>query len=57
MSRDWQSYLADMRTACEKISLFTAGMDRDAFFGDDRTYHAYVVAFVMWSHALVVRGS
>jgi uncharacterized protein with HEPN domain len=49
MSRDWQSYLAEMRTACEKISLFTAGMDRDAFFGDDRTYHAVV-------HCLLIVG-
>ena len=40
MSRDWQAYLADIRTACEKVAEFTAGMDREAFFGDDRTYHA-----------------
>ena len=38
MSREWQSYLADIVTACEKVSKFTAGMDREAFFGDDRTY-------------------
>jgi uncharacterized protein with HEPN domain len=42
MSRDWQAYLADICTACEKVARFTAGMDREAFFGDDRTYHAVV---------------
>ena len=49
MSREWRSYLADIRTACEKVSRFTAGMDRDAFFGDDRTYHAVV-------HCLLIVG-
>jgi uncharacterized protein with HEPN domain len=49
MSRDWQASLSDIRTACEKVSEFTAGMDRDAFFGDDRTYHAVV-------HCLLIVG-
>ena len=49
MARDWQAYLADIRTACEKVSQFTAGMDREAFFGDDRTYHAVV-------HCLLIVG-
>ncbi len=49
MSREWQAYLADIRTACEKVSEFTAGMDREAFFGDDRTYHAVV-------HCLLIVG-
>lgn len=49
MSREWQAYLADIRTACEKVSKFTAGMDREAFFGDDRTYHAVV-------HCLLIVG-
>ena len=49
MSRDWQAYLADIRTACEKVARFTAGMDREAFFGDDRTYHAVV-------HCLLIVG-
>ncbi len=31
MSRDWRSYPADIRTACEKVAEFTAGMDRKAF--------------------------
>ncbi|SIO38784.1 Uncharacterized conserved protein, contains HEPN domain [Singulisphaera sp. GP187] len=49
MSRDWRSYLADIGTACEKISQFTAAMDREAFFRDDRTYHAVV-------HCLLIIG-
>jgi uncharacterized protein with HEPN domain len=49
MSRDWQSYLADIRTACEKVARFTAGMDREAFFEDDRTYHAVI-------HCLLIVG-
>jgi uncharacterized protein with HEPN domain len=49
MSRDWRVYLDDIRTACEKVSRFTAGMDRPAFFADDRTYHAVV-------HCLLIVG-
>lgn len=49
MSREWQTYLDDIRTACEKILNFTSGMDRDAFFRDDRTYHAVV-------HCLLIIG-
>ncbi len=49
MSRDWQAYLDDMRIACEKVIRFTAGMDRQAFFADDRTYHAAI-------HCLLIVG-
>ncbi len=42
MSRDGQAYLADIRTACEKVSQFTAGMDQEVFFADDRTYHSEI---------------
>jgi uncharacterized protein with HEPN domain len=49
MSRDWQSYLADVRTAADKVLLFTAGMDRDSFFADAKTYHAVV-------HCLLIVG-
>jgi uncharacterized protein with HEPN domain len=42
VSRDWQAYLNDIVTASGKIARFTAGMDREAFFADDRTYHAVV---------------
>ncbi len=49
MSRDWQSYLADIRMACEKVIRFKAGMDREAFFADDRTYHAVI-------HCLLIVG-
>jgi uncharacterized protein with HEPN domain len=37
MSRDWQTYLADIVMTCEKVRRFTAGMDRQAFLADDRT--------------------
>ncbi len=49
MSREWQLYLADIREACEKVLRFTGGMERSAFFGDDRTYHAVV-------HCLLIIG-
>ncbi len=49
MSRDWQSYLSDVRTASEKVLLFTAGMDRESFFADDKTYHAVI-------HCLLIVG-
>ena len=49
MSREWRSYLDDIRTACEKISRFSEGMDREAFFADDRTYHAVI-------HCLLIVG-
>jgi uncharacterized protein with HEPN domain len=49
VSRDWRLYLADIRTAGEKVQRFTAGMERSAFFGDDKTYHAVV-------HCLLIIG-
>jgi uncharacterized protein with HEPN domain len=49
MSRDWQTYLADIITACEKVIRFTAGMDREAFLADDRTFHAVI-------HCLLIVG-
>jgi len=49
MSREWRAYLADIREACEKVLQFTSGMDRETFFGDDRTYHAVV-------HCLLIIG-
>src|SRR5690242_16738629 len=49
MSRDWQVYLADIVQACEKVSRFTAGMGREAFFSDDRTFHAVI-------HCLLIIG-
>jgi uncharacterized protein with HEPN domain len=49
MSRDWQTYLTDIRTACEKVTRFTADMDREAFFGDERTFHAVI-------HCLLIVG-
>ncbi|MHB1561083.1 MAG: HepT-like ribonuclease domain-containing protein [Isosphaeraceae bacterium] len=49
MSREWRVYLSDIATACEKVVRFTAGMDRAAFFEDDRTFHAVV-------HCLLIVG-
>jgi uncharacterized protein with HEPN domain len=49
MSREWRLYLADMQTDCEKVRRFTAGMSREAFFSDDRTYHAVI-------HCLLIVG-
>ncbi len=49
MSRDWRLYLADICTACDKVLRFTAGMERSAFFADERTYHAVV-------HCLLIVG-
>ncbi len=49
MSRDWRAYLADIRTACDEVIQFAAGMDREAFFADARTYHAVV-------HCLLIVG-
>lgn len=49
MSRDWRAYLGDIHTACEKVGRFTAGMDRERFLADDRTYHAIV-------HCLLIVG-
>jgi len=49
VSRDWRLYMADIRTACDKVLRFTAGMERSAFFADERTYHAVV-------HCLLIVG-
>lgn len=49
MSREWRAYLADIREACEKVLQFTAGMDQEAFFKNERTYHAVV-------HCLLIVG-
>lgn len=38
MSRDWRLYLADIRTACDKVLQFTESMERSEFFADERTY-------------------
>lgn len=42
MSRNWRVYLDDMRDHTRKVRQFTAGMARDAFFADERTYHAVI---------------
>jgi uncharacterized protein with HEPN domain len=42
MSREWRLYLNDMLKGCEKARRYTAGMDRQAFLEDERTYDAVV---------------
>ena len=42
MSREWRFYLGDMIEGCEKIRRYAAGVGRDAFLADDRTYDAVV---------------
>jgi uncharacterized protein with HEPN domain len=49
MSRDWQLYLDDILKACGNVCRFTAGMDRSAFFADEKTYHAVI-------HCLLITG-
>jgi uncharacterized protein with HEPN domain len=35
-------YLEDMQTACRKIVYYTAGMSRQDFLRDDKTYGAVI---------------
>lgn len=42
MSRDWSLYLDDILTCCSKIRTYTAGMARDQFAADEKTYDAVV---------------
>jgi len=40
VSRDWRLYWDDALVACRKIQRFTAGLDKDGFRSDERTYDA-----------------
>ena len=40
MSRDWHDYLADMRLACEKVSRYVGGREREPFLADEMAYDA-----------------
>lgn len=42
MSRDWQLYWDDMIESCRRVSEYTHGMDREAFFSDQRTCDAVI---------------
>lgn len=42
MSRDWRLFLDDILASREEVRRYTAGMDREAFLRDDRTYDAVV---------------
>ena len=39
-TRDWHSYVRDMLTFCDRISMYTAGFDREMFVSDQLTYDA-----------------
>ena len=52
MSREWQSYLDDVKTAANKVLVFTAGMNRDSFFADDKTYHAVIDCLLIFGEAV-----
>jgi uncharacterized protein with HEPN domain len=40
MSREWQLFLDDLIQACEKVTRYTAGMSKQEFVGDDKTFDA-----------------
>lgn len=42
MSRDPRLYLEDIQTACRKIVHYTAGLSRQDFLQDDKTYDAVI---------------
>ncbi len=42
MSRDWRLYQDDILEACEKILRYVAGMTREAFLADTKTFDAVV---------------
>jgi uncharacterized protein with HEPN domain len=42
MSRDYRVYLDDIVAAADKIADFTAGLSKDQFLKDERTYDAVI---------------
>jgi uncharacterized protein with HEPN domain len=40
MSRDWRLYWDDVLTACRKVKRYVAGLDKDGFQADEKTYDA-----------------
>jgi uncharacterized protein with HEPN domain len=42
VSRDWRLFLDDVLKSCAKVERYTAGMAREQFLGDERTYDAVV---------------
>jgi uncharacterized protein with HEPN domain len=40
MSRDWRLYWDDVIAACRKVQRYTAGLDKEKFRGDEKTYDA-----------------
>ena len=40
ISREWRCYIHDMIGFCEKVGIYTRGLDRDAFIANDMIYDA-----------------
>ena len=40
MSRDWRLYWDDVLVACRKVRRYVAGLDKEKFRSDERTYDA-----------------
>jgi uncharacterized protein with HEPN domain len=40
VSRDWRLYWDDVVAACQKVLRYTAGLDREGFRADEKTYDA-----------------
>lgn len=40
MSRDWRLYWEDVITACRKVQRYTAGLDKEQFRSEEKTYDA-----------------
>lgn len=40
MSRDWRLFWDDLVAACRKVLRYTAGLDKEGFRGDEKTYDA-----------------
>lgn len=51
MSRDYQLFLEDMQTSCEKILRYTEDIDSDQFAADERTYDAVIFNLVVLGEA------
>ena len=42
MSRDYSLYIDDIRESCERIMNYVAGLSREDFFGDQKSYDVVV---------------
>lgn len=51
MSRDYQAFLEDMQTSCEKILRYTEDIGFDQFAADEKTYDAVIFNLVILGEA------